>query len=261
MHVLLHHGGLALATLKAVEGIDEARRCKFLILACLLAAVVHDFEHNGVSNDFHIKSLSEKAVTYNDKSVNEHHHVSAAFRVLLKPECNFLESMCKEEFRILRSLMVDLILATDMSEHGRLLEAFKEASSSASKSSDGVYVPTSRDAALLSLKIVLKCSDLGHLALNWGAHLRWVLRLEEEFYRQGDLEKKAELNVSFLMDREKPGVSQSQIGFFEYMVLPLYRTFQKAFPSVTPMVASVEANYEQWRVVQEERDAEGPVKA
>ena len=30
------------------------------------------------------------------------------------------------------------------------------------------------------LKFALKCADVGHLALDWPGHLRWVQRLEED---------------------------------------------------------------------------------
>ena len=65
---------------------------------------------------------------------------------------------------------------------------------------------------LLLLQIALKCADLGHLAAEWGVHTRWLGRLEEEFFRQGDLERGAGLPISPLFDRTKQGVSKSQVG-------------------------------------------------
>jgi hypothetical protein len=38
-----------------------------------------------------------------------------------------------------------------------------------------------------------------------------VVRLEEEFFRQGDEEKKLGLPVSALFDREQPGITKSQV--------------------------------------------------
>jgi hypothetical protein len=40
---------------------------------------------------------------------------------------------------------------------------------------------------------------------------QWVMHLEEEFFRQGDREKKNKLTVSPLMDRDKNGVIKSQV--------------------------------------------------
>jgi hypothetical protein len=35
---------------------------------------------------------------------------------------------------------------------------------------------------------------------------------------------------SFLMDRTKPGVSESQLGFFQFVVTPLFGALLAAFP-------------------------------
>jgi hypothetical protein len=48
-------------------------------------------------------------------------------------------------------------------------------------------------------------------------NIRWVACLEEEFFNQGDREKAAGIPVSPLMDRDKPGVSKSQPGFYDFV--------------------------------------------
>jgi hypothetical protein len=53
-----------------------------------------------------------------------------------------------------------------------------------------------------------RCRTLAHLQV----HKRWVQNLEEEFFRQGDAEKRNDLPVSALFDREKPGVTKSQVS-------------------------------------------------
>ena len=47
--------------------------------------------------------------------------------------------------------------------------------------------------------------------------------MEEEFYRQGDREQSEGLPVSPLFDRNKPGVTKSQVGFFDVVILPLFQ--------------------------------------
>lgn len=223
-----------------------------LTLAGLLAAIVHDYEHEGVSNDFLVKSQSHKAITYNDKSVNENHHVAAAFRVLLRPASNFLEALAPQDFKQLRSLVVELVLGTDMAEAGKILQVF----AAVPREPGGAFAPTSATEALLGLKLALKMADMGHLALSWTLHLRWVRRLEQEFFLQGDREQSLGMpELSFLMDRSKPGVTQSQVGFFDFVVLPMVRSFLAAFPGAGLMVQNMEASGQRWRDVKTEVDA------
>ena len=40
----------------------------------LVSTLVHDVDHNGLNNNFHINSQSPLAVLYNDISVLENHH-------------------------------------------------------------------------------------------------------------------------------------------------------------------------------------------
>lgn len=50
------------------------------IFATLVAALIHDFEHTGTTNNFHVMSGSDTAMLYNDRAVLENHHISASFR-------------------------------------------------------------------------------------------------------------------------------------------------------------------------------------
>jgi hypothetical protein len=63
-----------------------------------------------------------------------------------------------------------------------------------------------------SIQVALKCADLGHLASPEHVHRKWVQLLEEEMFRQGDLEKGRGYAVSPLMDRSKAGITKSQPG-------------------------------------------------
>jgi len=259
MHALLEQGGLkgALAPVFRSEegcggqGGETLSGADLGKLACLLAAIVHDYEHPGLSNDFLVKTGHERAIRYNDRHVNEHHHAAAAFGVLLRPECNFLEHLPTQHFRQFRSLVIDLVLGTDMAQHGSILQAAGEAlgggsGAEAEAAPAAAFEPTTRQQAMVLLQLAMKCSDLGHLALDWEVHLPWVRRLEEEFFKQGDREKAAGLPVSFLMDRSKPGASATQVGFLDHVALPLFRMLARALPGAGPVLLAIEANRQRW---------------
>merc|ERR1740121_808134 len=88
-------------------------------MACLLAAAAHDFEHPGRTNDFLVRTGHDRAVCYNDRHVNENHHAARSFALLQRPGLDFLAALPREDFRRLRGLFVELILATDMTSSER----------------------------------------------------------------------------------------------------------------------------------------------
>jgi cAMP-specific phosphodiesterase 4 len=68
---------------------------------------------------------SELAVLYNDLSVLENHHLAVAFKLLQHDGCDILASLTVKQRQTLRKLTIDMVLATDMSKHMRLLADLK----------------------------------------------------------------------------------------------------------------------------------------
>ena len=95
------------------------------IFALLFSAIIHDLDHSGTTNNFHVQSNSSLAFLYNDRSVLENHHVAAFFGIMMDNDCNILANMNKAEFREFRSLMIEMVLHTDMSMHFSQLKFMK----------------------------------------------------------------------------------------------------------------------------------------
>lgn len=62
---------------------------------------------------------------YNDRAVLENHHVCAAFELLRSDDKNILIGLKKEEYREFRALVIDMVLATDMSGHFQQIKNMK----------------------------------------------------------------------------------------------------------------------------------------
>ncbi|XP_063529508.1 dual specificity calcium/calmodulin-dependent 3',5'-cyclic nucleotide phosphodiesterase 1-like isoform X3 [Cydia strobilella] len=180
------------------------------IFATLVAAVIHDFEHTGTTNNFHVMSGSDTALLYNDRAVLENHHISAAFRLIKDEECNILQNLSRDEFREFRTLVIDMVLATDMSFHFQQLKNMRSLLTLAEPTVD-----KSKAASL-----VLHCCDISHPAKRWDLHHRWTMSLLDEFFLQGDKERELGLPFSPLCDRNNTLVAESQIGFIEFIVEP-----------------------------------------
>ncbi|KAL6759759.1 hypothetical protein V8C86DRAFT_1826880 [Haematococcus lacustris] len=267
------------------------------MLAAYLAAVCHDYQHIGRTNDWLVETEDELALRYNDRSPMENHHLAGAFSLLKHPDLNFIATMPKANRQRLRKLMVELVLSTDMKQHFAIIGSFTalhraggagEAShsatvkskfskqlsalrhgdqlsssgssfghkgcnhsSAASKQGQAVgqpeLQPVSEQDKLLSLQMALKCSDLGHLAAPLPVHLAWVSQLEAEFFAQGDAERAQGLTISPLCDRTKQGITKSQIGFFDFVALPLFNNFTSRFIGAKPLLRGVLRNYSYWQ--------------
>ena len=96
------------------------------LLAIYTSAIIHDVDHPGVSNNFLISINSPMSILYNDQSILENHHCSKAFITLQKPDCNFLQTLDNSQYKLFRNLVVEMVLATDLSHHFSILSKFKK---------------------------------------------------------------------------------------------------------------------------------------
>jgi cAMP-specific phosphodiesterase 4 len=62
---------------------------------------------------------------YNDESVLENHHLAVAFKLLQSPDCDIFSNLNKKQRQTLRKMVIDMVLATDMSKHMSLLADLK----------------------------------------------------------------------------------------------------------------------------------------
>ncbi|XP_035283869.1 calcium/calmodulin-dependent 3',5'-cyclic nucleotide phosphodiesterase 1A isoform X2 [Anguilla anguilla] len=197
------------------------------IFAMLFAAAVHDYEHTGTTNNFHIQTRSDTAILYNDRAVLENHHVSAAYRLMQDDEeMNILSNLSKDDWRELRTLVVEMVLATDMSCHFQQLKAMKNFL----QQPEGLDKPK-------ALSLLLHTADISHPAKKWDLHHQWTTSLLEEFFRQGDKEAELGLPFSPLCDRNSTMVAQSQIGFIDFIVIPTFTVLTDMTEHiVTPLI-------------------------
>ncbi|XP_052320239.1 dual specificity calcium/calmodulin-dependent 3',5'-cyclic nucleotide phosphodiesterase 1C-like [Oncorhynchus keta] len=166
------------------------------IFAMIFAAAVHDYEHTGTTNNFHIQTRSDTAILYNDQSVLESHHVSAAYRLLQDDdEINILYNLSKDDWRELRGLVVQMVLATDMSCHFQQLKHMKNFL----QQPEGIDKPK-------AMSLLLHTADISHPAKTWDLHQRWTASLLEEFFRQCHLNPTGSKSQSAMWSAPAAGI-------------------------------------------------------
>ncbi|XP_021558547.1 dual specificity calcium/calmodulin-dependent 3',5'-cyclic nucleotide phosphodiesterase 1A isoform X1 [Halichoerus grypus] len=196
------------------------------ILAMVFAAAIHDYEHTGTTNNFHIQTRSDVALLYNDRSVLENHHVSAAYRLMQEEEMNVLINLSKDDWRDLRNLVIEMVLSTDMSGHFQQIKNIRSS----------LQQPEGIDKAK-TMSLILHAADISHPAKSWQLHHRWTMALMEEFFLQGDKEAELGLPFSPLCDRKSTMVAQSQIGFIDFIVEPTFSLLTDSTEKIiTPLI-------------------------
>jgi GTP-binding protein EngB required for normal cell division len=92
----------------------------------LTAAFCHDYEHpyvfhlliyRGFNNVFLINKQDKLATRYNDKSVLENHHSAATFEIMKEDGYDIFSCLNKEDFKIVRRHIIEIIISTDMAFH------------------------------------------------------------------------------------------------------------------------------------------------
>ena len=197
------------AVLKELSDLDN--------LSIVVAALCHDVGHPGVNNRFLVNNKKPIAMTYNDISVLENMHSSVTFEIMTDQDKNLLATLSAENRVYVRKLIIEMILETDMSKHFDSLGKFIARTLNAED-----FKLSNIDDKIMLLKIGL---NIGHSAKEWGLHYNWSMKVVEEFYHQGDLERDKGQIISMYCDRHTTDINKSQGGFLKAICLPLYEAF------------------------------------
>lgn len=96
------------------------------IFAILIAAIIHDVGHDGFTNSYHKHLLTDRALSFNDQSIQENFHVWKIFsKMAAEQDLNIFQTLSSDQFVELRRLLIMMILSTDMSKHFALHNDFK----------------------------------------------------------------------------------------------------------------------------------------
>ena len=241
------------------------------LLGMIISAMGHDLGHPGLTNNFHINSSSDLAITYNDASCLENYHCSFLFKILKSDETNIFEKLSVENYKKIRKRMISQILATDMANHGEVISLIRakiitfeaEADEEAKNDPDNSFVllsgneKTKFDEQQILFNYLIHCADLGHNCKKYEISKKWIKLLCEEFWIQGDKEKSLGIPVSFLCDREKIDVPASQVGFLKGFIFSTFNSLVEIFPSLKFTMSNAKRNLSQWQKLLEQKRATG----
>ncbi|XP_053984430.1 uncharacterized protein LOC128879363 isoform X2 [Hylaeus volcanicus] len=220
------------------------------IMASLIAAVTHDLDHPGVNQPFLVATSNHLAALYQNKSVLENHHWRSAIGCLL--ESGVSDQLSASVRPELQRHISSLILATDITRQQEFLVRFKH------------YLDENRlemkrtDDRHFILQIALKCADISNPCRPWDISRKWSYKVCEEFFRQGDYERRLNLPVTPLCDRHTTSIPKIQVGFIKFVVTPLYEEWHRFLGDglSVSLMEHLRANQKKWEALNLQEAAE-----
>lgn len=230
----------------------EEKLTKFEILALVTAAICHDANHDGFTNVFNVMAETPLSILFKDQSVMETQHCSAAIKVLTQKSCNIFESLNPSDNKSMWSLIIDLIIGTDMTRYSKLIEDVN-----ARLESGPLDFAESEDRKLV-LHILLKCADISNVSRPFEIADKWCDLIYKELYGQDDAEKDTDdaEPAPSSNDKLKTDKPRSQIGFYNFICLPLFQTAAKMIPELQVNTDAIMSNLEMWKSLIGDQPAE-----
>ncbi|XP_077572771.1 3',5'-cyclic-AMP phosphodiesterase 4D isoform X5 [Stigmatopora nigra] len=215
------------------------------IMAVLFASAIHDVDHPGVTNQFLINTSSELALMYNDASVLENHHLAVGFKLLQGDNCDIFQNLSKKQRDSLRKMVIDMVLATDMSKHMNFLADMKTMVETKKVTSLGVLLLDNYSDRIQVLQNMVHCADLSNPTKPLELYRQWTDRIMVEFFTQGDRERDKGMEISPMCDKHNASIEKSQVGFIDYIVHPLWETWADlVHPDAQDILDTLEDNRE-----------------
>lgn len=184
--------------------------------ACILAALIHDVDHQGVPNTRLVEEEDNLSLKYKGRSVAEQNSVDVAWALFLEPQFSELRgTVCPtdKELNRLRQLVVNTVLATDIMDKD--LKMLRNQRWEKAFSSD--YNETNQDKinrkATIVLEHLIQASDVCHTMQHWHVYRKWNERLFEEMYHAYKIGR-ADADPSTFWYK-------GELGFFDHYIIPL----------------------------------------
>ena len=96
------------------------------------------------------------------------------------------------------------------------------------------------------MEIMIHASDISSATRPFKVVHEWTYLLFIEFFNQGDIEKRENLPVTFLCDRDSTNVAKAQPGFVNFVCLPIFENVGKIAPLFKEAIDQAKDNSKKW---------------
>lgn len=230
-----------MAILLRSTGAMEKLKPKELFVA-LIAAAIHDVDHRGFNNTFHVNSKSQLAIKYDGKSPLEKHHLDVTFEIMRDPSSNPLARWSADEQNEARKNIQRMVLQTDMSVHNDLVRMLQEHSEK-----DEPFDFNNQEDKGLYLEAILHAADISNSVRPFKQSEILAARLAVEFNTQAEKEHAMGLPVqAHMVQRKMADVCKGEIGFLTSVAKPYWKALGRCFDQTLPEIEALDRNVQCW---------------
>lgn len=225
--------------------------------ALLVSALCHDIGHPGKTTPFLVETMHELALRYNDASPLENMHSAKLFEICRNEGLDVFGQFDREAFKEARKVCINAIIHTDNALHGEMVKAVKQsyevssdicdAQSHQDKIGETYLEEVLQKNVVLWQQVILHMCDIATPLKPWLISKAWATRVQDEFFAQGDEEKRLGLPVGMLNDRFKVSRSGAEHGFINFLVAPLALGVVSNFPVLHHLGVQMASNMQSWR--------------
>ncbi|XP_006817553.1 cAMP and cAMP-inhibited cGMP 3',5'-cyclic phosphodiesterase 10A-like [Saccoglossus kowalevskii] len=208
--------------------------------ALIIACICHDLDHRGYTNQFMVKYETALASLYST-SVMEQHHFNQTVTILQQDGHNIFDHLTSDVYKQVLGYIRHYILATDLAQFFSNHKQVTRFCADQTFNIENTYHRNKLQAIMMS------ACDLSACAKTWPVQKKTVEIIYEEFYAQGDLEKKKGGVPLPMMDRDNAhNLPKEQVNFLRIFCEPLYGTLAVIFPHLSPLLENTKDNIHKW---------------
>lgn len=218
-------------------------------LIMLVGCLCHDLDHRGTNNTFQLKTESPIATLYGTSTM-ERHHFDHSVMILKSEGCNIFDSLNNDDYKLAMKMLEDLILSTDLALYFQKREAFQHQVET--HTADW----TQFESREVLRGMMMTACDVSAITKPFDVQQRIAELVASEFFQQGDIERtEFSSEPTPMMDRQKHGeLPKMQVGFIDFVCLPLYKVFYHINPLLKPLYDGVIDNRKNWQNLQDSYD-------
>ncbi|ORX59446.1 HD-domain/PDEase-like protein [Hesseltinella vesiculosa] len=261
-HSFYHAADIVVMLYYVLVELDGMHYLQTKDLPCLLvAALCHDVGHPGYNNLYQVKAKTDLAKRYSDSSVLENYSLEIAIDLVEKHK--LFEALVDDW----KTQLEQLILSTDMKYHDDLqdlaLQMVKALSDRTSVDNDWppkAHLPTPTRTSFSPpvtttltstqrhdfCRIILHAADISNTVRPWPIAKQWSDLIVQEFFRQGDAERRAGLAISPGMDRHQSNQVSISLSFGDAVIQPYFDALHALLPKAAVFTQTLASNRHHW---------------